>query len=75
MTIRVVVVLSDASKTGKDQSRQWWWPDLVVCTYSAMGLSCRCLWSGRVLFHIYLLQEPGAAVRTKANHRHTNSYQ
>ena len=30
VTIRVVVVLSDASKAGKDQSRQWWWPELVV---------------------------------------------
>ena len=29
----------------RDQGRQWWWLELVVCTHLAVGISCKCLFS------------------------------
>ena len=34
------VLICALGLVSRDQGRQWWWPDPVVCTHSAMGVMC-----------------------------------
>lgn len=47
MASRVVGVLRKLpGPMARDQGRQWWWPDLVVCTHLTSGARGVCLCGG-----------------------------